>query len=175
MKSILFTLLTTLLLVAGCATSVTSDITIESESDPTIKFSGYTSYTWLGSAAILYDPAGQWEPPGFDADAEITFLIDGELRQRGMSEDSANPDLIVVFAAGIDMAAMIEKIDPDSSIASLKNVPEGGLVVVLIDARTGIAVWAGLATAEIQQSPEPEVIKQRLKYAVASMFKQLPE
>ena len=175
MKKLLFALLTTLLLVAGCATSVTSDITVDSESDPTIKFSGYTTYTWLGSAAILYDPAGQWEPPGFDADAEITFLIDAELRQRGLAEDSVNPGLIVAFAAGIDMTTMIEEIDPESSIASLKNVPEGALVVVLIDASTGFAVWAALATAEIQQSPDHEVIKQRLKYAVTSMFKQLPE
>jgi len=175
MKKQFIALLTTLLLVAGCATIDTSDIKIDSAADPTVKFSGYTSYAWLGSASILYDPAGQWEPPGFDADAEISFLIDGELRQRGLSENSANPDLIVAFAAGVDMAAIIEKIDPDSKVASLENVPEGGLVVVLIDAYTGVPVWVGIATAEIQQNSDQDTIKQRLQYAVSSMFKEIPK
>jgi hypothetical protein len=175
MKKHLIALLTSLLLVTGCATSVTSDIMVDSEADATIKFSGYKTYTWLGSASILYDPAGKWEPPGFDADAEIKFLIDRELRARGMAEDLVNPGLIVVFAAGIDMAAMREEIDPESHIEALKNVPEGAITVVLIDAATGFAVWAGLATGEIQQNPEADVVKQRLDYAVSEMFKQLPE
>ena len=175
MKKHLIALLTSLLLVTGCATSVTSDIMVDSEADATIKFSGYKTYTWLGSASILYDPAGKWEPPGFDADAEIKFLIDRELRARGMAEDLVNPGLIVVFAAGIDMAAMREEIDPESNIAALQNVPEGAITVVLIDAATGFAVWAGLATGEIQENPEADVVKQRLDYAVSEMFKLLPE
>lgn len=175
MKKHLIALLTSLLLVTGCATSVTSDILVDSEADATIKFSGYKTYTWLGSASILYDPAGKWEPPGFDADAEIKFLIDRELRARGMAEDLVNPGLIVVFAAGIDMAAMREEIDPESNIAALQNVPEGAITVVLIDAATGFAVWAGLATGEIQENPEADVVKQRLDYAVSEMFKLLPE
>jgi hypothetical protein len=57
----------------------------------------------------------------------------------------------------------------------LENVPEGAITVVLIDAASGFAIWAGLATGEIQESPEQEVIKQRLDYAVSEMFKLLPE
>lgn len=171
----LITLLTSILLISGCATSVTSDIKIETEAVTTAKFSGYKTYSWLGSAAILYDPNGKWEPPGFDADAEIKFLIDRELRQRGMVEDSFNSDLIVVFAAGIDMTAVRKEIDSDGKIGALINVPEGALTVALIDATTGVAVWAGLATADVQQSPDQETIKKRLDYAVRSMFKKLPE
>ena len=175
MKKHLIALITSLLLLNGCATSVTSDIKIETEAVTTVKFSGYKTYTWLGSAAILYDPNGKWEPPGFDADAEIKFLIDRELRQRGMVEDPINPGLIVVFAAGIDMTAVRKEIDSDGKIGALINVPEGALTVALIDATTGVAVWAGLATADIQQNPDQEVIKKRLDYAVSSMFKRIPE
>ena len=128
----------------------------------------------MGSAAILYDPNGKWEPPGFDADAEIKFLIDRELRQRGMVEDSINSDLIVVYAAGIDMTSMREQINADGKIGALINVPLGALTVALIDATSGAAVWAGLATADIQRSPDQAVIKKRLDYAVSSMFKKLP-
>ena len=173
MKNRLLTLICVALLVAGCA-SVTSDIQIETDVDPKANLAGYTTYTWLGSAAILYDPDGKWEPPQFDADTEIKFLIDRELRAHGLSEATSNPDLIVAFAAGIDMASMDIKIDPESQLESLENVPRGALVLILVDASSRKAVWAGLANGKIQENPDQETIKKRLDYAVSSMLKQLP-
>jgi len=168
MKKHLLALSALLLLLTGCASSVTKDIIVDAEADPKINFSGYTSYTWLGSAAIVFDPEGRWEPPQFDADAEIKFQIDRELRARGMVEDSVDPDLIVAFAAGIDMSSMEIDIDPESNLTTLENVPLGALTVIL-------AIWAGIATAEIQENPDQETIKKRLEYAVKSMFKKLPK
>jgi hypothetical protein len=173
MNKYLFPIFGVMLLVAGCASSVTKDIMVDTDVDPKANLNGYSTYTWLGSAAIVYDPEGKWEPPQFDADAEIKFLIDRELRQHGMTESAANPDLIVAFAAGIDMASLEIKVDPESELETLENVPLGALTVVLIDAGTGTAIWAGVATAEIQQNPEQDVIKKRLDFAVTSMFKQL--
>lgn len=161
-------------LLAGCASTVTKDIEIEAETDSKANLSGYKSYTWLGSAAILFDSAGQWEPPQFDADAEIKFLIDRELRKRGMVEDSVNPDVFVAFAAGIDMDSLELKVDPESDITTLENIPRGALVVALVDTDTGLAIWAGRATGEVQQNPDQETVKQRLDFAVTSMFKQMP-
>ena len=100
MKKYLFTLVTLMVLLSGCATGVTKDIMVKTDSDPKANLAGYKSYAWLGSAAIVFDDKGRWEPPQFDADAEIKFLIDRELRNRGMTEDSANPDLVIAFAAG---------------------------------------------------------------------------
>ena len=162
------------LLMAGCATAVTKDIQIEAEADPKANFKGYKSYAWLGSAAIVFDSVGQWEPPQFDADAEIVFLIDRELRKRGMVENSANPDMFVAFAAGIDMDSLQIKVDPKSEIATLENVPQGALVIVLVDAQTEVAIWAGLATADVQQQPSQETVRKRLDFAVTSMLKKLP-
>jgi hypothetical protein len=106
-------------------------------------------------------------------DNEVKFLIDRELRAHGMTETSSNPDLIVAFAAGIDMATMEIKTDPDSNLQTLENVPSGALTVILIDAQTGLAIWGGIATGEVQQNPDQAVTRQRLDYAVSSMFKQL--
>jgi hypothetical protein len=174
MKKHIITLATLVLLLSGCASSVTRDIRVETDSDPKANLSGYTSYAWLGAAAIVFDDKGQWEPPQFDADAEIKFLIDRELREHGMTEDSVNPDLIVAYAAGIDMDSMNIRTDPESGLESLENVPAGALSVVMIDAVTGLAVWAGVATAEIQQNPTPETTKKRLDFAVSEMFARLP-
>jgi hypothetical protein len=73
------------------------------------------------------------------------------------------------------MASMEIKVDPESKLSTLENVPMGALTVILIDNTTGLAIWAGVATAEIQQSPDQEIIRQRLDFAVSSMFKKLPK
>lgn len=165
----------TLMLLAGCASSMTSDIEVETETNPKIDFSAYRSYSWLGSAAILRDPEGRWEPPNFDADAEISFLIDRELRARGKVETQVDPDMLVFYGAGIDMDNIDIKIDPSTSMEEMANVPRGALVVLLIDTATEIAIWGGIATAEIKQDPDPEVTRKRLDYAVRTMFKGFPK
>ncbi len=63
-----------LLMLTGCST-VTNDIQISAEADPKISFSGYKSYAWLGAAGIMFDEAGRWEPPAFDADPEVKFYM----------------------------------------------------------------------------------------------------
>lgn len=161
-------------LLAGCATFPKDDIRIETEADPKIDFSGYKTYAMLGSAAILNDPEGKWEPPGFDADAEIEFLIGRELRKIGKSETRMNPDMLVAYALGVDMAMMKFKEDPANKVSVLENVPEGALVIALMDSQTEIVTWAAVAVAELQNKGD-EVAKQRLNYVVTEMFKQLPK
>ena len=176
MNRILIVLAALLPLLTGCVSSQMKDITIEAEADTNVDFAAYKSYAWLGSAAVVFDEQGRWEPPGFDADAEIEFLINRELRTRGLYENSAAPELVVSYAAGIDMESMQLKTDQsDQEIReALENVPMGALVVVLIDFDTGKAVWVGVAEAEIQQNPDDELVRKRLDYAVSSMFKKLP-
>ncbi len=172
---ILFSVITlSLFLVSACATIPTKDITIDTDMDKQATFSSYKSYEWLAAAGILSDPEGKWEPPGFDADAELKFLIDRELRKRGMTETSMKPDLYVAYVLGVDMDALKLKENPETKISVLKSVPGGALLLVLIDARSTDAVWAGLATAELQQGMDMETRKKRLDYVITNMLKELP-
>ena len=163
------------MLLSGCASVPTKDIQVDAQASPKANFSGYKTYAWLGAAAIVNDPYGQWEPLQFDADAEIMFLIDRELRKRGMSENTAGPDLVIAFAAGIDMEALGLKVDSETKMDMLENVPRGGLVVVLVDSESGFVIWVGVATAELQESPDTQTVKARLDHAVTQMFKKLPK
>ena len=167
--------LLSVMLVAGCASVPTKDIKVDAQVDPKANFSGYETYAWLGAAAIINDPYGQWEPPTFDADAEIKYLIDRELRQRGMSQDSVDPDLVVAFAAGVDMAALELKVDPRTKIDTLSNVPRGGLVIALVDSESEFVIWMGVATADIQKQPDAKTVKVRLDHAVTQLFQKLPK
>lgn len=174
MNKNIFIVCTLVLFLTGCASSATRDIKIETDSDPRIKFAGYKTYGWLGSASILQDPDGRWEPPQYDADAEIRFLINYEMRTRGLTESSSKPDMIIFYSAGIDMANVEIEIDPESGLDQLTSHPIGALKVILIDRRSKRAIWAGIATGDVQQNPDRKSIRERIKYAIKSMFKKLP-
>lgn len=162
-------------LFSACNTVPTKDIELQSEADPKVRFAGYERYTWLAEAAILRDPGGRWEPPSFDADAEIKFLVDRELRARGMLEDASRPDLYVAFAVGVDMEALKLKQDPESELETMTNVPSGGLFLALVDADTGFVAWAGVATAELMENPDDATTKARLDYVVTQLIRTVPK
>jgi hypothetical protein len=162
------------LLVSGCGSELTKDIQVETQASPKANIGGYKTYAWLLNAAILNDSYGQWEPPAFDADAEIKYLIDRELREQGMSENSMDPDMIVAFAAGINMDALELKTDPSGDI-DVRNIPKGGLAILLLDSQTGYTIWRGVALGDIQDSLDTPAAKARLQYAVTKILKELPK
>ena len=174
MKKIVLAILVMAWFVTGCSTFPKDDITVESEANPKVNFSGYKTYAWLAAIGIVEDADGVWEPPKFDADSEIQFLINEALRNRGMSEVSNDPDIYVAYALGVDMDTLEIKTDPETKLESLENVPQAGLVVMMLDADTGFVNWVSVATGEMKNL-EPEIQKKRLGYVVNTMFKGLPK
>ena len=112
--------------IGAGATTKTKDIQVDAEGDPLFELSNYSTYSWLGSAQIIYDPEGKWEPPKMDLDAEFQRLIDRELHKRGMTQVVRQPDLIIAYIAGVDTAALELKEDPKKKISMLRNIPKGG-------------------------------------------------
>lgn len=155
--------------LSGCAT-LTRDIRVETEAAPGIDLAGYQTYAWLVSAEIVNDAHGNWEPPGFDADAELRFLINRELRNKGLQEVTTRPDLFIAFAAGINMEVFEISSKPESEMYTIKNAPKGALVVVMIDPATRNPVWAGSAVGDVKPGRKSDEVSKRLAYAVKTMF-----
>ena len=163
-----------LLLLSGCA-SVTSDIRVGAEPAPGVTIANnYKTYDWLGSFSLLNDPNNTWQPPDVNIAGDIKFLIDRELRKKGIQRANDTPDLTVTFLVGVDMENQILKLDPDTKIELKKKIPKAALVVALMEVDSGDIVWLGVADAEIQEGVTAEVMRQRLDYAVREMFKLLP-
>ena len=162
------------IIVAACASFPKDDIDIAAEADPAVDFSDYKTYAWLGSAAVLNDPEGKWEPPSFDMDSLITALIDKELTANGLQEVDSNPDLLVAYAIGADFEKMKMQEDKVTNVEILQNVPQSALVVTLMDAYTEEVAWAAVAVGEVQKKGE-DVMKKRINYTISEMFKQYPK
>jgi hypothetical protein len=158
-------------LLAGCA-SVTEDIRVQSESDPGLDLGSYRTYSWLGAAEIAPDTHGNWEPPGFDADAEIRRLLNRELRRRGMREVDSDAQLVVGFGAGINPEVFQIVENPDNKMYTLQNAPRAALVVVFIDPRTRRPVWVGTAVGDVKAGRSADEVRRRIDYAVTSMLRQ---
>jgi len=173
--------LTTLLMavyiisLSGCAlfNKDVKDIQVDVVTDPKANMSGYKTYSWLGAAEILNDPSKNWQPPKMDIGQDVKFLIDRELNKQGIHSNNKNPELAVAFFIGVDMAAQQLKDDPETQGDVLENIPQGGLVVALINIKTGFVVWVGVATADIAEDASKELVRSRLDYAVSEMFKSL--
>ena len=174
MKKIILAIMVMAWMVTGCTTFPKDDIKVESEVAPKANISGYKTYTWLAAVGILEDVEGHWEPPKFDADAELEFRINEALRNHGISQSSVDPDLYVAYALGVDMDALDIKTDPKTKIETLENVPKTGLIVMLMDAETGFVTWVSVATGEMKNLDQ-ETQKKRLEYTVNTMFKDLPK
>ena len=163
------------LTTTACVSQKFQDIEIEAEANPKANFAGYETYAWAAAAAIVRDPESAWAVPDVNIGAEIQFLVDRELRERGMTEVSASPDVLVLYGIGIDMLALNVVPDPDSDTSSLEEMPSGGLMVLLADPESRRLLWVGTATAELAENPSTELVKERLDYAVTQMFEELPD
>lgn len=158
--------------LCGCASQF-KDIDVETASDPDVNLGTYGTYMWAAEAAIIRDPEGKWDPGNFDLGAEIVFLINRELRKRGFIEVTSDPDLLAVYAVGIDMMSLNVTFDEEDR-ARFEQVPKGGVAVVLADPRSRNAVWVGSAAAHLLEKPDLELSLKRLDYAVSKMFKGFP-
>ncbi len=169
-SSFLISVFVAVTFISSCAT-LTRDIQIEAHADPGIDYQQYKTYAWAGSAQIVFDPIGQWEQPTLDTDEEVKYVINRELRAHGFTQVKNNPDILVAFAAGVDMTVLELKEDPDGGKRIPTNVPKAALVIALIDAGSGYVVWLGHATGNVQQQQSIDDIRTRIDYAVRQIFK----
>lgn len=163
-------LLIATLFISSCAT-LTGDINVETHAESGIDLSAYKTYSWAGSAEIIFDPVGQWEQPTLDTDEEVRSATDRELHKQGMTQTEDHPDVLVAFAAGIDTTVLELKEDPDLNKKELHNVPKAALLIALVDANTGYVIWFGFAEGDAQQQRSIEDIRARIDYAVSEIFK----
>jgi hypothetical protein len=159
----------------SCQSVPTSDIKVRSAVDAKANIKGYKSYAWYGSAGLLVDRTGVWVPKNADAQADVEFLVDKSLRDKGLVAVRERPELLValLFVGSINDVEKIAQ-TRGGALPKLDPVGEGALLIELIDAETGKTVWLGGAEGELRQSRSVEDGRKRLAYAVDKVFAQLP-
>jgi len=164
-----------LAVVCGCASSPeVADIRVDARANPKLDLSGFKTYAWAAAAAAVRDPDHAWTPTGLNVGSEIAFLVDRELRERGRTSVVDSPDMLAMFAVGVDMKALNVKVDPEDGTETSEIAPMGGIMVVLADPASRQVIWVGRAGADIADNPSVDLVKRRLEYAITKMFKDFP-
>jgi len=169
MKNLIKTSLVTLILIGitGCGVS-TKDIEVETVKSEKANLKGYKTYEIIKESGV--DNAFKQEKTlkGVDVDADIKRLITSELTKRGKREVKNHPDFFVAYVAGADMNAIQIKLD-EKGKTTIENIPEAGMLLMLVDADTGSIIWLSTAAGEFKGLPL-EQQQARLKFTIQKML-----
>ena len=85
-------------------------------------------------------------------------IINTELTKKGKTPVTQDPDFYVAYAAGTDMDAVKEKLDAAGK-KTIEKTPEAAMVLILIDAETGVIIGVSTAEGEAKGLPAEETKK----------------
>ncbi len=149
----------------GCVS--TSDIKVESVKSDKVDLKGYKTYKIVEESGV----ATESKQSDHDIDAELNRIISNELGKKGKVPVTNDPDFYVAYLAATDMEAVEVKIDKEGQ-ETIEAAPAAGMLLLLIDANTGMLI--GISTAEGEAKNLPlEDRKKRLEYTIKKMFNEL--
>ena len=147
----------------GCTS--TSDIQVEAMKSEKVNLDGYKTYEIIEGSGVV---DGTKRADNLDVNAEMQQMINAGLAKKGKTLVTKDPDFYVAYAAGTDMDAVKEKLD-DAGKKTVEEKPEAAMVLILIDAETGVIIGISTAEGEDKGLPAAES-KKRLNYAIKKML-----
>jgi hypothetical protein len=169
-------------LIGACST-----VKVSSDWNTGIDFHQYKTYGWLPDTVDK-------ELSPF-AQQRLTTAINGQLTMHGLTEVKADPELYVTFRAKRDSRTQYTTVSTGYgygagwggwgyyggyggyggvgvSTTSAQQIPQGNLIVVLVDPKLNQMVWRASASADLQDDEQGRA--EQLKEAMTQMFQQFP-
>ena len=141
------------------------------EYDPAINFKNYRTYSWQRGTPA---PIGRM-------DQRIVRALDRELQKKGLQPVASGGDLEVSYHISVGRALEVATWDYPTSAywtntwglrTDVQVIPEGLLVVDLIDGRRNQTVWRGVALDELSASETD--LESKIGYVTAELFEEYP-
>ena len=147
--------------------------------DTTVDFSTFHTYGWKENPG-----EGAWQAPNLMTDRRIYMAVDQELQAKGLTKATGNPDLLI---ARYVSKSTNERIDSStygyipntwtawmSASTTVRETSHGSLVIDLVDPKSNVLVWRGVATTSLGTNPNPEKTGKKVLDFVQKMFKDFP-
>lgn len=165
MSKLLKGVIMTLMIVGFTGCTSTSDIQVEAMKSEKVNLDGYKTYEIIEGSGVV---DGTKRTDNLDVDAEMQQMINTELAKKGKTLVTKDPDFYVAYAAGTDMEAVKEKLDVAGK-KTIEKSPEAAMVLILIDAETGVIIGISTAEGDVKGLPADDM-KKRLNYAIKKML-----
>lgn len=149
----------------GCVS--TSDIKVESAASDKVDLKGYKTYQIAEGSGVATESTKN----SHDIDAELNRIITTELGKKGKVPVTKDPDFYVAYLAAKDTEAMEIKID-EKGQETIKEAPAAAMLLLLIDAETGVIIGISTAEGEAKDLPLADR-KKRLEYTIKKMFNEM--
>jgi len=163
-----------------------SSVTVNTDWNTSLDFTTYKTYAWLPDTVDKdLSPFAQ---------QNIKAALDKQLQKKGLKEVTADPQLYVTFRASVHSTTQYTTVSTGYgygygygwggwgcygcgggvgySTTTAQQVPNGNLIVVLVDPKLNEMVWRSNAKAELADDFSGRA--QQLQEAMSQMFSQFP-
>lgn len=159
----------TLLVRPALAQQVTYDY------DRATDFSAFHSYAWAEGNPVRDDLT----------DRRIVAAVDSQLAGLGLQRRTLDehPDVVVVYHAGVTRSVKVTGYGSGwgarpalgrTGTARSEEVLTGMLAVEIFEPRTGMVLWHGLVSRDLDPQADPEKREQNIQKAVMKLFRHYP-
>ena len=144
--------------------------------DRRVNFSQYRTYGWKEGT-----PAGE-----HFFDRRVVASIDAQLAAKGLTKETLNPDLYVLYHVGLGVQRSVNGFvtagagiygwggGPGALDVRLNELAMGTLVIDIADASKQELVWRGVATQELDVDMKPEKRDAAIAKAIDKILKNYP-
>jgi hypothetical protein len=144
--------------------------------DRSANFSAFKTYAWV-RGTNLNDELNH---------KRIINAVDTQLAGKGLAkvEAGANPDVLVAYHATFDKDLQINGFSSGfgpyrfgatrTGSARVEEIVVGTLAVDMVDAKTKMIVWRGMATKEVDVKASPDKREKNINRAAEKIFKNYP-
>ena len=165
--------------LAGCST-----ISVQYDYDNTVDFMQYKTFGWVAPPDQATRSSAQAAKANSGLlDKRIRTAITQEMTARGMTEDAANPDLLVVFHLGSKDKIQVTDWGYHYSNyywggrnqIDVYQYTEGQLIIDMVDAASKDLVWRGSGTKAVNTTKQtPEQMQESINQAVNQIMASFP-
>ena len=162
---------------------------------PALAMAQKTTYDFDKSASFGQYKTYQFEkgtPAGQELiDKRIVDAIKGQLKARGFTETSSNPDVFVLYHIALDKQQDISAYSTGpmyggygygwgggwgttTTDVRVRDIVVGSLAIDMVDAKKKQMVWRGLGTKEIDTNAKPDKREKNINKAVEKIMKNYP-
>jgi hypothetical protein len=168
------------ILLLGC-----SSVSVTTDYDHEANFAALKTFEWMTvSKDVLSANASTNMFQNSLVDKRFRTAVKSELEAKGLSENSTNPDFLVMYHTGTQ-----EKVNVTNygygygrwggygyggGGVDVQQYTQGTIILDFVDSKTKQLVWRGVATGALADKPDPKTVEERLTGIVQQLLANYP-